>query len=150
MLKCFTNNLFGCLAILFLASFLQASIVTDLRPVPRVPAWGVAIRFESYATVMVVSWGSERSARSAEDLCEKTSGPEPYFTPNPTLNSGSNATMDFIVGDDGKVYSELITASTDDKSGTAATAAVKTWQFHPATCNGVPTPAEGRVMFLHR
>jgi hypothetical protein len=53
--------------------------------------------------------------------------------------------ISFIVGVDGRVYSALILEGADVGADLSSLATVRSWRYHPATCNGVPVQAEGKV-----
>ena len=131
------------LALLLLTSVSNATATTSVRQV-KAPAWGTAVRLESYRAVVATSFGG---MRPAVDACAHMTDAVPVSTPNPTLNSGSRVTMDFVVGEDGRVYSAFVLESTDGSSSKATFAAMGTWRFRPATCNGVPTDSEARITF---
>ena len=90
---------------------------------------------------------------AAPSRCERTRAPEALTTPDPLLDvisSELRVRVSFIVGTDGKVHSPLILESMGESSDRAVLAAVRTWRFRPAMCNGVPTETEGKIQFSNR
>lgn len=84
------------------------------------------------------------------ETCELMGEPEETNSPHPILRSNRGVVVDFIVGYDGNVYSAFVLESTDQASANEAMRLIKTWRFHPATCNKIPINAEGRVTFFSR
>ncbi len=84
--------------------------------------------------------------------CEVNLGPEPLTTPNPLVENRieDKVAVSFIIGTDGRVYSALILKSAGDLQDRAVLAAVRSWRYRPASCNGVPTQAEARIEFSNR
>jgi TonB family protein len=70
------------------------------------------------------------------------------------LLAGANAplkvTVSFIVGTDGRIHSPLILESAGPSEDNVVLRAVSGWRYRPATCNGVPTEAEGKIEFSSR
>lgn len=90
---------------------------------------------------------------SARSRCEDTHAPQPLATPDPllvTAGSGSKVMVSFIIGTDGRVHSPLILKSGDRLGDRDILRTVRTWRYRPATCNGVPTEAEGNIEFSLR
>jgi TonB family protein len=85
--------------------------------------------------------------------CEATHPPEALATPNPLLDTAglsTNVTVSIIIGVDGRVHSPLILDSLGSSEDRIVLNAVRSWRYRPATCNGVPTEAEGRIAFSSR
>jgi hypothetical protein len=85
--------------------------------------------------------------------CEATQPPEALATPEPLLDpSGlsTKVTVSFIIGIDGRVHSPLILDGLGPSEDRIVLDAVRTWRYRPATCNGVPTEAEGKIAFSSR
>jgi TonB family protein len=90
---------------------------------------------------------------SARGRCEDTTQPEALTTPNPLLvpaGMGTKIKVSFIIGADGRVHSPLILESAGSTGDHNVLQTVRTWRYRPATCNGVPTEAEGKIEFSHR
>ena len=64
--------------------------------------------------------------------------------------SGSKVKVSFIIGADGRVHSPLILQSAGPAGDRNVLQTVRTWRYRPATCNGVPTEAEGKIEFSRR
>lgn len=87
----------------------------------------------------------------AVESCGLMDAPETTNSPHPMLSGSNHAVVvDFLVGYDGLVYSPFVLESSDELSSREALRLVKTWRFHPATCNRIPINAEGRVTFFSR
>jgi TonB family protein len=90
---------------------------------------------------------------SARSRCEDTQAPEALTTPDPLLvpaGAGLKVKISFIVGADGHVHSPLILQSAGPVGDRNVLRTVRTWRYRPATCNGVPTEAEGKIEFSRR
>jgi TonB family protein len=90
---------------------------------------------------------------SARSRCEDTQPPEALTTPDPLLAPAGAALkvkVSFIVGADGRVHSPLILQSGGPAGDRNVLRTVRTWRYRPATCNGVPTEAEGKIEFSRR
>jgi TonB family protein len=90
---------------------------------------------------------------SARSRCEDTQPPQALTTPDPLLvpaGAGQKVKVSFIVGADGRVHSPLILQSVGAAGDRNVLQTVRTWRYRPATCNGVPTEAEGKIEFSHR
>jgi TonB family protein len=104
---------------------------------------GVSVRNSNFSTV----------ARTARTSCEATQPPEALTTPNPLLDTpglGNPVTVSFIIGTDGHVHSALILEGLGPAEDRRVLDTVLSWRFRPATCNGVPTEAEGKIAFSSR
>ncbi|MHB8217553.1 MAG: energy transducer TonB [Candidatus Sulfotelmatobacter sp.] len=90
---------------------------------------------------------------SAKARCEDTRPPQALTTPNPLLvpaDAGLMVKVSFIIGTDGRVHSPLILQSSGPVGDRNVLRTVRTWRYRPATCNGVPTEAEGKIEFSRR
>jgi TonB family protein len=90
---------------------------------------------------------------SARSRCEDTQPPEALTTPDPLLipaAAGAKVKVSFIVGADGRVHSPLILQSGGPVGDRNVLRTVRSWRYRPATCNGVPTEAEGKIEFSRR
>jgi TonB family protein len=90
---------------------------------------------------------------SARSRCEDTQPPEALATPDPLLiptSSGVKVKVSFIIGADGRVHSPLILESVGPTGDRNVLQTVRGWRYRPATCNGVPTEAEGKIEFSRR
>jgi TonB family protein len=90
---------------------------------------------------------------SARARCEDTQPPEALTTPDPLLvpaAAGEKVKVSFIIGADGRVHSPLILLSVGPAGDRNVLRTVRTWRYRPATCNGVPTEAEGKIEFSRR
>src|SRR6202167_6579677 len=85
---------------------------------------------------------------SARSRCEDTQPPQALTTPNPLLvptEAGMRVKVSFIIGADGRVHSPLILQSAGPAGDRNVLQTVRSWRYRPATCNGVPTEAEGKI-----
>jgi TonB family protein len=90
---------------------------------------------------------------SARSRCEDTQPPEALATPDPLLIPtvrGAKIKVSFIIGADGRVHSPLILESAGATGDRNVLQTVRGWRYRPATCNGVPTEAEGKIEFSRR
>jgi TonB family protein len=90
---------------------------------------------------------------SARSRCEDTRPPQALTTPDPLLvlaGAGVKVKVSFIIGADGLVRSPLILLSAGPAGDRNVLRTVRTWRYRPATCNGVPTEAEGKIEFSRR
>jgi TonB family protein len=89
---------------------------------------------------------------SARTSCEDTQPPQALATPNPLIppGVGPKVKVSFIVGADGRVHSPLILQSAGPLGDRSVLQTVRYWRYRPATCNGVPTEAEGKIEFSLR
>ncbi|HEY1658820.1 MAG TPA: energy transducer TonB [Candidatus Sulfotelmatobacter sp.] len=90
---------------------------------------------------------------SARSRCEDTQPPEALATPDPLLvpaAKGVTVKVSFIIGSDGRVHSPLILESAGSTEDRNVLQTVRGWRYRPATCNGVPTEAEGKIEFSRR
>jgi TonB family protein len=90
---------------------------------------------------------------STRSRCEDTQPPQALTTPDPLLvpaGPGLKVKVSFIIGADGRVHSPLILQSAGPAGDRNVLRTVRTWRYRPATCNGVPTEAEGKIEFSRR
>jgi TonB family protein len=90
---------------------------------------------------------------SARARCEDTQPPQALTTPDPLLlpfGAAQKVKVSFIVGSDGRVHSPLILQSAGPAGDRNVLRTVRTWRYRPATCNGVPTEAEGKIELSRR
>jgi TonB family protein len=107
-------------------------------------AWKIPTHAAEYSAIPHVS---------APSRCEDTQPPQALATPDPVIvpaGSGLKVTVSFIVGADGRVHSPLILQSGGPIGDRNVLQTVRTWRYRPATCNGVPTEAEGKIDFSRR
>jgi TonB family protein len=106
--------------------------------------WKTPVRAAEFSNVLHTS---ERAR------CEDTQPPEALTTPNPLLvpaGAELKVKVSFIIGADGRVHSPLILQSVGPEGDRNVLRTVRTWRYRPATCNGVPTEAEGKIEFSRR
>lgn len=106
--------------------------------------WPSAVHQAKFAAV------SHTAARAA---CAATQPPEALATPNPLLDRPDplpRVTVSFIIGTDGRVHSPLVLESAGPVEDRTVLDTVSAWRYRPATCNGVPTEAEGKIEFSSR
>jgi TonB family protein len=90
---------------------------------------------------------------SSLPACANVQPPEALTTPNPLITShadGRKVKVSFIIGTDGRVHSPLILESAGIAGDRRVLQTVRTWRYRPATCNGVPTETEGKIVFSSR
>ncbi|MGC1537079.1 MAG: TonB family protein [Candidatus Sulfotelmatobacter sp.] len=90
---------------------------------------------------------------SARSRCEDTQPPQALTTPDPLLapvDAGLKVKVSFIIGADGRVRSPLILQRAGPAGDRNVLQTVRGWRYRPATCNGVPTEAEGKIEFSRR
>lgn len=87
---------------------------------------------------------------SARSRCGEIRPPQALATPDPLIvpaEFGMKVKVSFIVGSDGRVHSPLILESAGPRGDRNVLRTVRAWRYRPATCNGVPTEAEGKIEF---
>jgi TonB family protein len=90
---------------------------------------------------------------AAASSCGDVQPPQALTTPAPLMIHTSTTTkvkVSFIIGTDGRVHSPLILESAGASGDRNVLRTVRTWKYRPATCNGVPTEAEGKIEFSGR
>jgi TonB family protein len=139
--------------LIFILPASGAAFVPVLSPRPRPAAlterehqvWRTPARAAEFSDVPHVS--------SARSRCEDTQPPQALTTPGPLLvpiEAGLKVKVSFIIGADGRVHSPLILQSVGPAGDRNVLQTVRTWRYRPATCNGVPTEAEGKIEFSLR
>ncbi len=103
--------------------------------------WMVPARAAEYSQVPHES-GRPRCTGVAEPQALTT--PDPFLT---ALGQELKVKVNFIIGTDGRVHSPLILQSGGRLADRDVLRTVRIWRYRPATCNGVPTEAEGNVEF---
>jgi TonB family protein len=89
---------------------------------------------------------------AVERRCQDTEMPQALTTPDPLFISPAlpKVKVSVIVGTDGRVHSPLILESGGLAGDRNILQTVRAWRYRPATCNGVPTEAEGQIEFSRR
>jgi TonB family protein len=90
---------------------------------------------------------------AAASSCGDVQPPQALTTPAPLMTRTSTSTkvkVSFIIGTDGHVHSPLILESAGATGDRNVLRTVRSWKYRPATCNGVPTEAEGKIEFSGR
>ena len=90
---------------------------------------------------------------AAPSGCGDVQPPQALTTPAPLMirsASSAKVKVSFIIGTDGRVHSPLILESAGTTRDRNVLRTVRTWKYRPATCNGVPTEAEGKIEFSSR
>jgi len=90
---------------------------------------------------------------SERPSCADVAPPVALATPDPLsvpAGHGKKVAVSFIIGTDGRVHSPLILESAGLPGDRRVLQTVRTWRYRPATCNGVPTEAEGKIQFSIR
>jgi len=84
--------------------------------------------------------------------CPAVLPPKPLATPLPVLPKAGrkNLKMSFVIGVDGRLHKLAVINSAGRTADSRAFKALRQWRYEPATCNGVPTEAEGTVEFPGR
>jgi len=146
------RSLVSLFALLALSAVCVASVEVPAIPVPS--ARTLAERERRLGVVAVRNSNFSTMARAAARAnCEAAQPPEALATPNPLLDapgSTSAVTVSFIIGTDGRVHSPLILEGLGPAEDRIVLDTVRSWRFRPATCNGVPTEAEGKIAFSSR
>ena len=137
--------------------FLVLTVPATASVRPVVPRPGKAVLSERehklWKTPLRASEYSDVPHVSARARCEDTHPPEALTTPDPLIvpvASGAKVKVSFIIGADGRVHSPLILQSGGTLGDRNVLQTVGTWRYRPATCNGVPTEAEGKIEFSRR
>ena len=111
-------------------------------------------RDQPFASLAVHDANFAAMSRMANRVsCESSQPPEALATPDPLVDTPvatPKITVSFIVGTDGRVHSPLILESLGPAGDRIVLDAVRAWRYRPATCNGVPTEAEGTIAFSSR
>jgi TonB family protein len=140
-------RLWPCLLTLTLAASTSASV-----SLPR-PALLAEREHQVWKTPNRAAEFTDIPHTSARSRCEDTQPPQALATPDPLLvpaEAGLKVKVSFIIGADGRVHSPLILRSAGPAGDRNVLRTVRTWRYRPATCNGVPTEAEGKIEFSRR
>jgi len=120
----------------------------------RVPDGDVSLTLHEHQIWASAVKDSEFAAipHTARPSCAAAQPPQALATPSPLLDQPdpNKITVSFIIGADGRVHSPLILESAGDSEDRTVLAAVRSWRYRPAMCNGVPTEAEGKIEFSSR
>ena len=143
------RRLWPCLLLFVLpaAASVQAAAPEERRAVlaeREQQVWKTPVRASEFSDVPHVS---------ARARCEDTQPPEALTTPDPLMvlaTAGIKVKVSFIIGADGRVHSPLILESAGPAGDRNVLQTVRAWRYRPATCNGVPTEAEGKIEFSRR
>jgi TonB family protein len=75
--------------------------------------------------------------------------PKPLATPLPAFPKAGHGELKirFVIGTDGRLHKLAIVNSAGRTADSNAVKTLRQWRYKPATCNGVPTEAEGTVEF---
>jgi len=123
-------------------------------PSPRLPQPVLTEReHEIFKTPTRAAEFSDIPHVSARSRCADTRPPQALTTPDPLLvpiQAGLKVKVSFIIGADGRVHSPLILQSAGPAGDRNVLQTVRAWRYRPATCNGVPTEAEGKIEFSRR
>ncbi|MFZ1156928.1 MAG: energy transducer TonB [Candidatus Sulfotelmatobacter sp.] len=114
-------------------------------PERELVAWRPLTKTSQFADVPHVS--------SSPSGCGDVQPPEALTTPAPLMSRtlySAKVKVSFIIGTDGRVHSPLILESAGATGDRNVLRTVRTWKYRPATCNGVPTEAEGKIEFSSR
>jgi TonB family protein len=138
------------LSVLVLASFLPCLASTG-SPSQRQAglgerersAWRLPVHAAKFSAIPYVA---------VERRCQDTELPQALTTPDPLFISPAlpKVKVSVIVGTDGRVHSPLILESGGLIGDRNVLQTVRGWRYRPATCNGVPTEAEGQIEFSRR
>ena len=139
----------------FLIFFFAIRMTASVQPaVPRLRREVLQEREQQlWKTPFRASEFSDVPHVSARARCEDTQPPEALTTPDPLMlpaTAGSKVKVSFIIGADGRVHSPLILESAGPAGDRNVLQTVRAWRYRPATCNGVPTEAEGKIEFSRR
>jgi len=112
------------------------------------------------ASIPPQTLGPHRKARSVSDddwmprfdahnRCPAVLPPKPLATPMPVLpkTGRRNLKISFVIGVDGRLHKLAVINSAGRAVDSKAFETLHQWRYEPATCNGVPTEAEGTVEF---
>ena len=143
------RRLWPCLLLFVLpaAASVQAAAPEERRAVlaeREQQVWKTPVRASEFSDVPHVS---------ARSRCEDTQPPQALTTPDPLMVpalAGIKVKVSFIIGADGRVHSPLILQSVGAMGDRNVLQTVRGWRYRPATCNGVPTEAEGKIEFSQR
>lgn len=138
----------------FLIFAAAIAIASVQLPSPRLGQATMAERErQAWKTPVRASEFTEVPHASARSRCEQLQPPQALTTPDPLLaanSAGEKVKVSFIIGSDGRVHSPLILQSVGSAGDRNVLRTLRTWRYRPATCNGVPTEAEGKIEFSRR
>jgi TonB family protein len=131
-------------------AFAKVSVpVPTVRPATlperELVAWRSLTKTSQFSDVPHVS--------SSPSSCGDVQPPQALTTPAPLMSQTASSTkvkVSFIIGTDGRVHSPLILESAGATGDRSVLRTVRTWKYRTATCNGVPTEAEGKIEFSSR
>ena len=138
-------------AILVLVSCELMSARTTTEPLVRAPIEQLELRISR--TLHRASQYVDVPRVSSRPSCANVQPPEALTTPDPPITSaayGRSVKVSFIIGTDGRVHSPLILESAGIAGDRRVLQTVRFWRYRPATCNGVPTETEGKIVFSSR
>lgn len=139
-------------AILILSVAVRALAVTTSVPAVRSAVLAEQDRQVS-RTLMRAAQYVDVPHISLRPACADVQPPQALTTPDPLFTSavnGRKVKVSFIIGTDGRVHSPLILESAGLAGDRRVLQAVRMWRYRPATCNGVPTETEGKIVFSSR
>ena len=128
----------------------------------KVNAPAPSVRPATLAERELVAWRPLAKASQFSDIphtsaaassCGDVQPPQALTTPAPLMIrslTSAKVKVSFIIGTDGHVHSPLILESAGTTRDRNVLRTVRTWKYRPATCNGVPTEAEGKIEFSSR
>ncbi len=135
-------------AILALAASCSASVQTSVSA-PGSPVLAERER-QAWKSLRRIAEFAEVPHTSLRGRCEASEPPQALATPEPMVSPsgfGQTVKVSFIVGTDGRVHSPLILRSGGALGDRSVLRTVRSWRYRPATCNGIPTEAEGKIEF---
>lgn len=139
----------------FLVFVAASAVASEQFPSARLRQIPLAQReYQSWTIPLRASEFSDVPHLSLHSRCENTKAPQPLATPRPLLvpmgSTQNTMKVSFIVGSDGRVHSPLILESAGTAEDRSILRTVRDWRYRPATCNGVPIEAEGKMEFSRR
>jgi len=142
-----------CIVVLMVSASLT-SLASVSGSSLQIPNSGASVRLREHQIWASAVHDSEFAAipRTAHTSCAAAQPPQALATPNPLLDQpdANKITVSFIIGADGRVHSPLILESAGAIEDRNVLAAVRSWRYRPAMCNGVPAEAEGKIEFSSR
>jgi TonB family protein len=142
------------LALSALAFAKVSAPVTTVRPATLPERELVAGRSLTHSSQFRASQFSDiPHTAAAAPSCGDVQPPQALTTPAPLMIrsvTSAKVKVSFIIGTDGHVHSPLILESAGASGDRNVLRAVRNWKYRPATCNGVPTEAEGKIEFSGR
>lgn len=130
------------------------SIASVQLPSPGVGQAAITERErQAWKTPVRASEFSEVPHATVHSRCQQLQPPQALTTPDPLLaatGAGEKVKVSFIIGSDGRVHSPLILESVGSAGDRNVLRTLRSWRYRPASCNGVPTEAEGKIEFSGR